>query len=81
MLPQANVNHQQEKLENYLFDTLDTNVVYMKHMMDSLDKFSGHTFTTYYNRFKNIVDYSVENAKEVIRHGKYKCPSCTQNKV
>jgi hypothetical protein len=69
MLPQANVNTQQEKIENYLFDTMDVNVGYFKHILDSFDKFSGQIFNTYTSRTKNFVDYSVKNAKEVIRTG------------
>jgi hypothetical protein len=81
MLPQTNVNHQQEKLENYLFDTLDTNKVFFNHLVDSLDKFTGHTFTTYSSRIKNSLEYNIENAKEIIRTGKHKCPTCASNKV
>ena len=80
MLPQANVNYQQEKLENYLFDTMDTNVLYFNTLMDSMDKFSGNVFTTYYNRIKNVVGYNAENAKEIVRTGKFKCPSHGENK-
>lgn len=74
MLPQSNVNSHQEKLEKYLFDTVDVNVNFMNNMIDSFDKFSGHTFTTYSSRVKNLVGSTVENAKEVIRTGTIKYP-------
>ena len=67
---QAGFNQQQERIENYIFDTMDTHVVYLNNMIDSLDKFSGKTFTTYYSKIKNFVEYSVENGKEIIRTGK-----------
>lgn len=81
MLPQANVNANQEKIENYVFDLMDSNYNLFKHFIDNFDKVSGHTFTTYSSKVKNITEYNIENAKEVIRTGKFKCSSCTPNKV
>jgi hypothetical protein len=79
MLPQANVNYHQEKLENYLFDAMDLNVNYFNVLSESLDKFSNRVYTTYFNRAKNFIEYNVENAKEVIRTGNIKCPSCRKD--
>lgn len=81
MLAQAQVNSQQEKLENYLFDTIDTNVLYFNNLVDSVDKFSGKIFTTYYSRVKNFVECNTENAKEVVRTGKFKFPFSGENTI
>jgi len=70
MLPQANVNYHQEKLENYLFDSVDLNVNYLNTLLDTADKFSSKVYTTYFNRVKNFVEFNVENTKQFIRTGK-----------
>ena len=72
MSPQATVNYVDEKLQNYAFDLLSVNVNFFLSNLESFDKFSGHTFTTYTSRTKNLVNGCVEHAKEVARTGNIK---------
>ena len=81
MFPQATVNNNQEKMENYVFGTMDINKTYFNHIADSLDGLSGRIFTTYFSRAKTLVESSVENAKEVVRTGHIKCQSCRKDSV
>lgn len=69
MYPQATVNNNQDKIESYVFDMMDTNLNYFNHLLDSADTVSGKMFTTYFHRTKNFLGSTVENAKEVIRTG------------
>lgn len=81
MFPQASVNNNQQKIEDFVFDTMEVNRKYFNHMADSLDGLSGRIFTTYFSRAKNLVESSVENAKEVVRTGNIQCKSCRKNSV
>jgi hypothetical protein len=79
--PQLVLNEQKQKAEKYIFDAMDVNVVFVKTMLDSFDKFTNNNFTTYTSNVKKLVDSNITNAKEIIRTGKIECPYYGKNSV